>query len=91
MKTHLSLLVCLSLLALCLPAPAAADWVRYLGLVVDGGGRTLFLFKDNRTARVVSLSEGGEAGAWELVSRDGGGFVLRVDGRLVRVPAEVSP
>ena len=31
MKTHLSLLVCLSLLALCLPAPAAADSVVGVG------------------------------------------------------------
>jgi hypothetical protein len=64
------------------PAPQIADWLIYTGRVVDASNRTIYVFKNNRTGRPLSLSVDEERGGWALVEVRDDSFLARQNDQL---------
>lgn len=62
------------------PAPVEPTWLHYLAFAVDAKGSTLYVFKDDRTGRVLILSNSSTSDGWRLLSGTPGGFLLEKGG-----------
>lgn len=56
--------------------PIEPAWLHYLAFAVDGKGSTLYMFKDDRTGRVLILSASSTSEGWRMVSSSSSGFLL---------------